>query len=179
MLIKSKTELIDFFRAKMACPFFAVPETLKHVCHFLYLSMMRHMQIFLSGSHSAADMALLFIDIQYLSDLTGQCGIDLHHSVGTVLMYCALAYTKSSGCLPYRCLVFNDIMCYFNRPFFNVILQVKPPKTLFLQCMQRWVRSMQITFLFPSGIKERFTSTRSAGQSSIKFYYNLSIVFAY
>ena len=103
------------------------------------------MQIFFPRSHSAADMALLFVDIQYLSDLPGQCGVDLYHPVGTVLMYRTLAHPKSSGCLPYSRLIFNDIMCNFNRPFFNVILQVRPPKTLFLQCMRGWVCSMRIT----------------------------------
>lgn len=57
--------------------------------------MMCHMQILLPRGHTAADMPLLFIDIQYLSDLTGQRGVDLHHSVGTVLMYGTLAYPKS------------------------------------------------------------------------------------
>lgn len=62
---------------------------------FVTSSMMCHMQILLPGGHTAADMPLLFIDIQYLSDLTGQCGVDLYHSVGTVLMYRTLAYPKS------------------------------------------------------------------------------------
>ena len=57
--------------------------------------MMCHMQILLPRGHTAADMPLLFIDIQYLSDLPGQCGVDLYHSVGTVLMYRTLAYPKS------------------------------------------------------------------------------------
>lgn len=114
---------------------------------FITASMMCHMQILLPGGHTTADMPLLFIDIQYLSDLTGQCGVDLYHSVGTVLMYRTLAYPKSCGCLPYGRLVFNDIMCYFNRPFFNVILQVRPPKTLFLQCMRGWVGSMRFSHL--------------------------------
>ena len=93
-------------------------------------------QIFLSGSQSAADVPLGFIDIQHLPRLLRQCRIYLRQPLCYVLMYCAFRDTERLRCLPYRGVVVNDIACYPYSPFFNIVFQRKTPQDTFLQCMK-------------------------------------------
>ena len=94
----------------------------------LLLYMIPHMQIFFSGSQSTADMALGLVQIQDLPRLRRQSRIYLKKSFCAVFMYRRLRYPKLLCCLPYCCLFFNNIICYFNRPFLNIIFQGKIPR---------------------------------------------------
>lgn len=44
-------------------------------------------QIFFLCGQTSANMPLRFVDVQYLSGLGRQCGVDLREAVGYVLMY--------------------------------------------------------------------------------------------
>ncbi len=94
------------------------------------------MQILLSGSQSAADVTLGFIDIQYLPRLLRQRRVDLDKTLCYVLMYRAFTDTECLRCLPHRGVVVDDIACYPNSPFFNIVFQRKTPQDTFLQCMK-------------------------------------------
>ena len=52
-------------------------------------------------------------------------------------MYRALAHSKFFRSLPDSCFIFDNIICDFHRPLFNIILQKNPSACIFLQCMQR------------------------------------------
>ena len=43
--------------------------------------------IFFARRHAAPDMALRFVQIQYLSRFTGKLGIDLPESLGDIFMF--------------------------------------------------------------------------------------------
>lgn len=52
-------------------------------------------------------------------------------------MYRTLANSKFFRRLSHCCLCLNNVICNLHCPLFDIIFQDKPPKTLFLQCMQR------------------------------------------
>ena len=54
---------------------------------FWFIEHLMLMQIFLSGSQSATDMPLGFIDIQHLPGLLRQCRIHLDKALRHILMY--------------------------------------------------------------------------------------------
>lgn len=51
-------------------------------------------------------------------------------------MYCAFANAEGLGSLPHRGIVVDDIACYPNSSFFNIVFQRKTPQDTFLQCMK-------------------------------------------
>ncbi len=93
-------------------------------------------QIFLSGSQSAADVPLGFIDIQHLPRLLRQCRIHLRQPLCYVLMYRAFRDAEGFRCLPHCCIVVDDIVGYPYSSFFNIVFQRKTPQDTFLQCMK-------------------------------------------
>lgn len=103
------------------------------ICLIEYLVLV---QILLSGSQSAADMTLGFIHIQYLPRLLRQRRIHLGQPLRHVLMYRAFADAEGLGSLPHRGVVVDDIACYPNSSFFNIVFQRKTTQDTFLQCMK-------------------------------------------
>ena len=93
-------------------------------------------QIFLSGSQSATDVPLGFIDIQHLPRLLRQCWIHLRQPLRYILMYRAFADAEGLRCLPHRGVVVDDIVGYPYSSFFNIVFQRKTPQDTFLQCMK-------------------------------------------
>ena len=94
------------------------------------------MQILLSGSQSAADVALGFIHIQYLSRLLRQRRIHLDQAFCYILMYRAFADAEGLRGLPHRGVMVDDIVGYPYSSFFNIVFQRKTPQDTFLQCMK-------------------------------------------
>lgn len=99
---------------------------------------MLQMKIFLPGSKSTAYMSLRLIEIQNFPGFCRQRRINLKQSFCYVFMYSTLADSKCLRRLPYRCLIFNDIICDLDCPLLNIIFHTKPLRSLFLQCMQRY-----------------------------------------
>ena len=93
-------------------------------------------QIFLSGSQSAANVPLGFIDIQHLPRLLRQCRIHLCQPLRHVLVHRAFADTEGFRRLTHRGVVVDDIIGYPYSSFFNIVFQRKAPQDTFLQCMK-------------------------------------------
>ena len=93
-------------------------------------------QILLSGSQSAADMPLRFIDIQHLPRLLRQRRIHLHQPLRHILVHRAFADAERLHCLTNCGVVVDDIVGYPYSSFFNIVFQRKTPQDTFLQCMK-------------------------------------------
>ena len=85
------------------------------------------MKILLFRIKSTTDMPFRLILIQHLPCLPRQCRIDLQQTLRDVLMYRALAHSEFLRSLPDSRFIFNNIICDFHRPLFNIILQRKTP----------------------------------------------------
>ena len=88
------------------------------------------MQIFFSGSKSAADMPFGFVGIEHLAGLGRKSRIDLNEPLGNVLMYSTFADSEFFCRLPYSGVAFYDIIGDFHGSFFNIIFQENPPANL-------------------------------------------------
>ena len=97
------------------------------------------MQILFPCSQSTTYMALGFIYVKNLPCLCCQRRVNLQETFCAVFMYRTLAYSEFLRRLSHSCLCLNNVIRNLHCPFFDVIFQDKPPKTLFLQCMQRAV----------------------------------------
>ena len=110
------------------------------------------MEIFFFCRQSPANMALWFIDVQYLANLCSQCRIYLPQPFRAVFMYRRLADSIFLCCLTYCRIMLYNIICDFNRSFFNITFQKKPLQSLLLDCMQGFfhiwpVNALPITFI--------------------------------
>lgn len=92
----------------------------------IFLSAML-MQIFFSGRQAAPDMSFGFVHIKHLPGLSCKARIDMQKAVCYILMYRTLTDSKFLRCLPHCRIVFNDIIRYIYRSFFDIILQGFPP----------------------------------------------------
>ena len=94
-------------------------------------ALLRHavllVQIFLFRGEPSPDMALGLVQVQHLPGLCGQSGIDLHETLGHVLMYRALADPIGLCRLPYCGIVVNDIIGDADGALFDIILQRNTP----------------------------------------------------
>ena len=84
-------------------------------------------QVFFPRCHTAPDMPLGLIYIQYNSGAGRQCGINAWQPLGNIFMYRRLADAKLLCCLTHSSIVFYDVIgdCYSS--FFNVISQRETP----------------------------------------------------
>ena len=105
---------------------------------FLRMSspMFMQVKVFLFCRHSAADMALGFIDIQNPPHLRGQRGIDFPQALHTVFVNGAFTHAKLFCRLAHGCVGCYDIICDLDGSLLNIILQENPPIVVFLQCMR-------------------------------------------
>ena len=108
-----------------------LPETSFHFSLF-----MLHVLIFFLRCHPAPDVTLRFVHVQYLSCFLCQRRIDLHQSLRYVLMYRTLTDPKLFRRLPYRRIVFNNIVGNIDCAFLDIIFQRKSPQNTFLHCMK-------------------------------------------
>ena len=92
-------------------------------------------RIFFLCRHSAPDVPLGFIDIQYLSGLRRERRIDLQEPLGHVLMYRTLTNAELLRRLPHSRIVLDNIAGNPHCPLLNIILQRKSPITYFLHHM--------------------------------------------
>ena len=81
--------------------------------------------IFFLGCHTAADMALGFVDIEYLSGFFCQSRIDLHQTFRDIFMYSGFADSKLTGSLSDGRVGFDNIAGYCQGTFFNIFFQKK------------------------------------------------------
>lgn len=82
--------------------------------------------IFFLGCHTAADMALGFVDIEYLSGFSCQSWIDLHQPFRDIFMYSGFADSKLAGSLPDGRIGFDNIAGYRHGTFFNIFFHKIP-----------------------------------------------------
>lgn len=99
-------------------------------------------QILLLRGKSSPDVALGFVQIQYLPCFHRQCGIDLHETLCHVLMYRAFAHPESLGCLSDGRVAVDDIVCDADGTLFDIILQRNTPVGYFLLLYEGFRRSM-------------------------------------
>ena len=93
-------------------------------------------KVLLLCRHSAADMALGFIDIQNPPHLRSQRGINFPQALHAVFVNGAFAHAKLLGRLAHGCVGCYDIICDLDGSLLNIILQGNPPIVVFLQCMR-------------------------------------------
>ena len=98
--------------------------------------MFMQVKVFLFCRHSAADMALGFIDIQNPPHLRSQRGINFPQALHAVFVNGAFAHAKLLGRLAHGCVGCYDIICDLDGSLLNIILQGNPPIVVFLQCMR-------------------------------------------
>lgn len=84
-------------------------------------------QIFLFGSHTAANMTLRLIGIQNLSHLRRQSRIDHDQTFHAVFMYCTFTDAEFPGSLSHCCIALNNIIGNVDRSFFYIVFQQKKP----------------------------------------------------
>ena len=82
--------------------------------------------IFFLGCHTAADMALGFVDIEYLSGFFCQSRIDLHQTFRDIFMYSGFADSKLAGSLSDGRVGFDNIAGYCQGTFFNIFFHKIP-----------------------------------------------------
>ena len=104
--------------------------------------MFMQVKVLLLCRHSAADMALGFIDIQNPPHLRGQRGINFPQALHAVFVNGAFAHAKLLGCLAHGCVGCYDIICDLDGSLLNIILQGNPPIVVFLQCMREYKKCM-------------------------------------
>ena len=85
------------------------------------------MQILFSRRQAAPDMSFGFVHIKHLPGLSCKARIDMQKAVCHILMYRTLTDSKFLRCLSHCRIVFNDIIRYIYRSFFDIILQGFPP----------------------------------------------------
>lgn len=86
------------------------------------------MKILLSRSHSAPNMPLGFIRVQNLARFPGKRRVYLEETIGDIFVYRTFTDSKFFCRLPHRCLFFDNIICDFDCPFFDIIFQGKSPE---------------------------------------------------
>ena len=90
-----------------------------------FVSCIFMMQIFFSGSQTAADMPLRLVHLQNGADRFGQLGINMLHSVGNVLMHGGFGDPEFLRRFPHGGIGGNHKLCNLDRPFFDICLQTK------------------------------------------------------
>lgn len=85
------------------------------------------MQILLSGSKSAPDMALRLICIKHPSGCQSQRWVDLNEPLCHIFMYCTLTNPKLLRSLPHSCIILYNIACDFHGSLFDILFQKAPP----------------------------------------------------
>ena len=88
------------------------------------------MQIFLFCGHPASDVALRFINVQYLSGTLCKSGIYLGKAFRYVFMYRTLTNTKFPCRLPYGRIIVNNIFGYLHSSFLDIAFQKYSPAIL-------------------------------------------------
>lgn len=107
-------------------------------------------QIFFLRGKSPTNMPFGLIHIQYFSRFCCQRRIHLNKSLGYILMYSALTYPKSLGCLSDRGIAFDDIIGDADGTLFNIIFQRNTPQEYFLPLYEVFLEGMtNQLILFP------------------------------
>ena len=83
--------------------------------------------------HSAANVALAFIDVEYLSDLSVQRRVQRLKPSRNVLMYRAFAYSEAMCRLPHRSALLGNKAAQHLCALFNRICHLRPPCVLIIQ----------------------------------------------
>lgn len=76
---------------------------------------------------AAADVTLRLVDVQHLPYLPMQKRVDQLQPFRHILVHGGLADAKHACRIPYRCAVFDDIVCGFIDSFLNIIAQYPVP----------------------------------------------------
>ena len=88
---------------------------------------MLHVQVFLSGRHASADVALRFIDIQDLPGLRRQVRVDIQKPLCYILMYRTLTDSELLCSLTHSCIVVYDVIGDGHCPLFDIFFQGLSP----------------------------------------------------
>ena len=90
--------------------------------------------VFFAGGASSADVPLLFIFKQNRLDLLCKQLIDFYQTLGHIFMYSRFADAKFFGCFSHSAFILDDVVCKFNRSFFDITphIQCLPFCYLFL-----------------------------------------------
>ena len=130
---------------------FILPACTRFLLHHMFkkdlkgFCLMVQMLIFFFRSHPAPDMSFLLIYIQHLSGIPCQRWIDLLQSFRDILMYRTLTNAESPSRLPYRGIVFNNIISNIDCSLLDIIFQRKSPQNAFLHCMKYFYRLCHYT----------------------------------
>lgn len=94
------------------------------------------MCIFFFGSKSTPYVSFGFIAVQNFAGFAGQRWVDLDQPFGDIFMYRTFADAKFFCGLSNCCIFFYDVICDFQRPFFNISFQTTSPAMSFLYLMK-------------------------------------------